>query len=131
MTLDKKAKIYETRNGLLEEIKHNGSMSEKYKRVCGDLNLFEHFPFLFSSLSWCVSISAFAFLVGVPVGVAISAAGLKVLAITAGIKKYASIIRKKHDKIVLLAKTKVNTIGVLIYKILINSYISHDKFVSV
>ena len=32
---------------------------------------------------------------------------------------------------VLLAKTKLNTIQVLIYKALIDSYIYHDKFVSV
>ena len=34
---------------------------------------------------------------------------------------------KKYDKIVLLAKTMLNTIEVLIYKALIDSYINHDK----
>ena len=38
---------------------------------------------------------------------------------------------KKRDKIVLLGKAKLNTIEVLVSKALINSYISHDKFVSV
>ena len=53
-------------------------------------------------------------------------------AITAGIKKYQSIIKKKkkkHDKIVLLAKFELNSIEVLISKALINSVISHDEFV--
>ena len=36
-----------------------------------------------------------------------------------------------HDKIVLLGKDKLNTIEVLISKALIDSYISHDEFVSV
>ena len=36
-----------------------------------------------------------------------------------------------HDRIVLLAKTELNTIKVLISKALINSYINHDEFVSV
>ena len=36
-----------------------------------------------------------------------------------------------HDKIVLLAKTKLDSNEVLISKALINSYISHDEFVSV
>ena len=56
---------------------------------------------------------------------------IKIFAITAGIKKYKSIIKKKknHDKIVLLEKDKLNTIEVLISKALIDSYISHDKFV--
>ena len=44
-----------------------------------------------------------------------------------------SIIKKKnkYDKIVLLAKTKLDTIKDLFSKFLIDSYISHDKFVSV
>ena len=37
----------------------------------------------------------------------------------------------KCDKIVLLGKTKLHTIEVLISKALINSYISHEEFVSV
>ena len=48
--------------------------------------------------------------------------------------KYKSILKKKkkkYDNIVLLRKDKLNTTEVLIYKALINSYISHVKFVSV
>ena len=50
-------------------------------------------------------------------------------AITAEIKRYKSIIKKKHDKTVLLAKTKLNTTEVLISKALVDSYISYDEFV--
>ena len=39
--------------------------------------------------------------------------------------------KKKHDEIVLLAKTKLNSIGVIISRALIDSYISHDEFVIV
>ena len=61
-----------------------------------------------------------------------SAAGTKICVITAAIKKYKSIIkkkRKKHDKIVLLPKSKLNSIEVLISKALIDSNINHEKFV--
>ena len=47
---------------------------------------------------------------------------------------YKSIIEKnrnRYDKIALLAKTKWNTINVLIYKALLDSDISHDEFVLV
>ena len=57
---------------------------------------------------------------------------IKICAITTGIKKYKSIIKKKRkklNKIVLLAKNKLNSIEVLISKALIDSYISHDEFV--
>ena len=38
---------------------------------------------------------------------------------------------KKHNKIVLLGKYKLNIIEILISKALVDSYIIHDKFVSV
>ena len=56
---------------------------------------------------------------GVSVGIASSAVGLKTRLLTTEIKKYASIFKKKkkkHDEIVLLAKTKLNAIAVLISK---------------
>ena len=93
----------------------------------------EHLLILTSAVTGCVSISAFSSLVGLPIGTASSAVALKICTITAGIKKYKSIIkkkRKKHDKIVLLVKTKLKTIQVLISRALIDSYISHDEFVS-
>ena len=37
--------------------------------------------------------------------------------------------KKKHDKIVLLSKSKLSIIEVLISKTLIDSNISHDEFV--
>ena len=48
------------------------------------------------------------------------------------IRKYKPIIKKKknkHDKIVLLAKSKLNSIEVLLSKSLIDSVVSHDEFV--
>ena len=116
----------ETKNYLLDEIKRNYLMSEKYKETCKYLNYVEHLITLASAVTGCVSISAFASYVCVPVGITSSVVGINICTITTGTKKY-----KKHDKIVLLGKDKLNTIEVLISKALIDSYISHDKFVSV
>ena len=71
-------------------------------------------------------------MIHIPIGITSSATGLKICAITAGIKKYKSIIKrkkKKHDKIVWLAKSKLNRIEVLISKTSIDSKINHDEFV--
>ena len=68
----------------------------------------------------------------ITIGITSYAIGLKLCATTAGIKKYRSIIKKKkrkYDKTVLLAKSKLNIIEVLISKDLIDSVISHDEFV--
>ena len=40
-------------------------------------------------------------------------------------------MKEKHDKVLMLEEDKLNTIKVLISKVLIDSYISHDKFFSV
>ena len=55
-----------------------------------------------------------------------SAVRLKICAVTSGIKKYKSIIKKKkkHDKTVLVEKNKSDAIEVLVSKALINSYMS-------
>ena len=99
-------------------------MSKNHIKVCRVLNYIEHLLILIATLPGCVSISAFASLVGITMGITSSAIGLKICVITAGIKKYMSIIKKKekkHDKIVLLAKYKLNSIEVLISKALIDS----------
>ena len=90
-------------------------MSKKHGKVCITLNYIEHFLILVSTITGCISFSSFASLLGIPIGITSSAIGLKICAITAGIKKYKSIIKKKkkkHDKIVLLAKSKLSIIEV-------------------
>ena len=109
-------------------------MSKKHKKFYATLSYIEDLLILTSTVTGCVSISNFASLVGIPVGIASSALGLNICAITGGIKKYKSIIKKKkkkHDKIVLLTKTKLNSSEVLISKAVIDSYVSHNVFVSI
>ena len=63
-------------------------MGEKCKKTCKYLNYAEHLLILASTITGCASISAFVSLVSVPVGIKSSAVGIKICAITAGIKKY-------------------------------------------
>ena len=90
-------KTDETRNYLLDEIKHNDLISEKYKQTCKCLNDVEHLLILASTINARISISAFDSLVFVSVVVTGSAVGIKICAIR---KKK----KKKRDKIVLLKK---------------------------
>ena len=78
-------KTDETRYYLLDEIKQNDLMSEKYQKTCKYLNYIEHLLILVSTVTGWVSISAFASLVFVPVGITSSAVGIKMCAITAGV----------------------------------------------
>ena len=107
-------------------------MSKKHKKVCTTLNYIEDILILASIITRCISISAFTSLISVPIGITSSAFGLQICAMTAGSKKYKSIIKKKkkkHDKIVLLAKSKLNNKEILISKALSDSVVSHDEFV--
>ena len=85
-------------------------MSGKYKKTSKYLNYVEHLLILVSAVTSSV-------------------VGLKISAITVGIKMYKSIINKKkrnHDKVVLLGKVKLNAMEVLISKVLMDLCISHN-----
>ena len=98
--------IDETENYLIEKINENELMSKKHEKVYIVLNYIEHLLVLTSTVSGWVFISNFACLVGFPRGIPNSSIGSKIYVITAGIKKYKSIIKKKkkkHEKILSLA----------------------------
>ena len=76
-------KIDKIRNSLIQEINRNGLMSKKHKRVCRVLNYVGHSLIAISTITECVSVSAFASLVGIPIGITSSAIGLKICVITA------------------------------------------------
>ena len=107
-------------------------MSKKHKKFWGVLNYIDHLLIVISTITGCVSISGFTSLSGIPIAITSSAIGLKICAITAGTKRSKSITKKekkKHDQIVLLAKSKLNSAEVLISKALIDSNINHDELV--
>ena len=71
---------------------------KKYKKTCIYLNYVEHLRVFASTFTGCVSISVFASLDSVPVSITSFAVGIKICVITAGIKKYKSIIKEKKKK---------------------------------
>ena len=84
----------ETKIHLIEEINKKELMSKKHKKACATLDYIDHFLILCSTINWCVSVTAFASLVGITS----SAIGLKICATTAAIEIYKSIIKKKKKK---------------------------------
>ena len=97
-----KKKIDETRNYLIEELNQHELMSKKHEKVYRVLNYINHLLILVSTVTRCISISAFASLVEIPIGVMSFAIGLKICVITARIKNHKLIIKKKknkHDKL--------------------------------
>ena len=87
--------------------------SKTCKKVCITLSYIEKSLLLASIVTGCISFSAFASLLGILIGITNSAIGLEICAIAAAIKKDKSIIKKKkkkHDKIIFLAKSRLNSL---------------------
>ena len=87
-------------------------MNIKHTEICTTLNYIEQLLILASTITGYISISAFTSLIDIPIGITSSAIGLKICAIGQGITRYKSIIKKKkkkHDKIVFLTKSKLNS----------------------
>ena len=76
----------------------------------------------------------FTSVVGAPIGIA-SASLTLIFSLTTGIvKKLLNITRnegKKHDKILILAKSKLNSIETLIFQALIDMDIGHEEFFTI
>ena len=91
-------KIDETRIYLLDQVKHNDLMSEKYKKTRTKIEdiYADNLLILSSAITAYVSILGFCLWVCVPVGITSSVVGIKMCAIVAEIKKYKSIIRKRR-----------------------------------
>ena len=87
-----------------------------------------------SATSSGVSIISFTSIVGAPVGIA-SASFTLIFSIATGIvKKLLNITsnkKKKHDKILVLAKSKLNSIETLISQALNDMDISHEEFITI
>ena len=81
-----------------------------------------------------VSIVSFTSVIGLPVGIG-NASFTLIFSLTTGIiKKLLNITRnkkKKHDKILMLAKSKLNSIDTLISQALIDMDISHEEFITI
>ena len=128
--LDEISKI---ENYFIEEINQRKSCSKKLSKYVAVFDYIDQALIVLSATSGGVSIISFTTIVGAPVGIA-SASFTLIFSLTTGIiKKLLSITRnkkKKHDKILMLARSKLNSIETLISQALIDLEISHEEFVT-
>ena len=87
---------------------------------------------ILSATTGGISIISFSNVVGAPVRIA-SASFTLIFSLTTGIvRKLLDIARKKkHDKILMLAKSKLNSINTLISQALIDMDISQEEFIAI
>ena len=70
------------------------------KKDCTTLNYIEHSLTLYSIIIGCVFIFTFASLVDIPIGTMSSTIEYKICTITAGIKKYKTVIKKRKRNLI-------------------------------
>ena len=117
-----------------QEINKKKSYSKKLSKYITAFDYLEKIINVLSATTGGVSIISFASIFGAPVGIA-SASFTLIITLTTGIlKKLLNITRnkkKKHDKILMLAKSKLNSIETLISQALIDMVISHEEFITI
>ena len=82
-----------------------------------------------------ISIASFATVIGTPIGIASATFSLLAFSLSRGLlKKLLEITinkKKKHNKIVMLARSKLNSIESKISEALMNNQISHEDFMTI
>ena len=127
--LDEISKI---ENYFIEEINQRKSCSKKLSKYVAVFDYIDQALIVLSTTSGGVSIISFKTIDGAPVGIAGASLTLSVSLSTDIFRKLLNITRKKkHDKIPMLAKSKLNSIETLISQELIDMDISHEEFVTI
>ena len=113
------------------EIQERKTMSKKLSKYISAFDYADKIFIVLSATFGTVSVVSHAVEFGIPVGLADASLTI-VFGLTAGIiKKLLKITRKKkkkHTKIVMLAKSKLNSIETLMLQTLIDLDISHEEF---
>ena len=110
------------------EINQRKSCIKKLNKYVTTFGYIDKTLIVLSATSGGVSIISFTSVIGAPGGIR-SVSFTLIFCLTTGIKKLLSITRnkkKKCDKILMLAKSKLNSIETLVSQVLIDMEISHE-----
>ena len=104
-------------------------MSKRLGKYIASFDYCDKSLIVLSVTTGSISIASFATVIGAPAGIIGASCGFT-FSITSGfVKKFLKTIRnkkKKHNKIVMLARSKLNSIESKISEALINNEISHE-----
>ena len=106
-------------------------MSKRLSKYNVSFDYFDKSLIVLSVTTGSISIASFATVIGAPVGMMSASCSLAFSITTGFVKKFLKTIRnkkKKHNKIVMLARSKLNSIESKISKALMDNEISHEDF---
>ena len=132
-----KLRLYEIKNienYFINEINQQKTYSKNLNRYVTTFDYIDKILVVLSATTSGVSIISFTNVIGTSVGI-VSASFTLIFSLTTGIiKKLLNITRnkkKKHDQILMLAKSKYNSIEALISQALNDINISHKEFITI
>ena len=109
-------------------------MSKNLSKYIASFEYFDKSLIFLSVATGSISIASFATVIGAPAGIIGASCGFT-FSITSGfVKKFLKTIRnkkKKHNKIVMLARSKLNSIESKISEVLINNETSDEDFMTI
>ena len=126
--------IKKIENYFINEINERKSCSKKLSKYVTTFDYIDKILIILSTTSGGISTISFTSINGVPAGIASASFTLIFSIITGIITKLLNITRskkKKHDKILMLAKSKFNSIETLISQALNDMKISHEEFITI
>ena len=109
-------------------------MSKRFSKYIASFDYFDKYLIILPAKSGSISIASFSTVIVAPVGIASASFNLAYSMITGIVKKLLRITqykKKNHNKIVMLATSKLNSIGSKISEALINNEISHEDFITI
>ena len=112
----------------------NKIVSKMLSKYITSFDYFDKFLIVLYVTSSSISIASFATIIGAPVGIANVSFSLAFSISTRVVKKLFKTIRnkkKKYNKIVMLARSKLNSMHSKICEALINNEISHEDFMAI
>ena len=109
-------------------------MSKRLSKYIVSFDYFDKSLIVLSVTTGSIAIASFATVIGAPVGTVSASFSLAFSISTRIIKKLLKITRnkkKKHNRIAILARSKLNSIESKISEALINNEIKHEDFVGI
>ena len=109
-------------------------MNEKLNKYFAVFDYLDKTLIVLFATSGGISIIYFVSVIGAPLGIAGVSFSIICTLTTGIIKKLLKITRhkkKKHNKIVILAKSKLNSVETLIFQALVDFLISHEEYQTV
>ena len=123
-------KINEIKDYFVAEITERELMSKRLSKYIAFCDYFDK-SLTVSATSGSISIASFATVIGTPVGIASASLRLTFSLSTGTVKKLLKTTgnkKKKHNKIIMLARSKLNSIEGKVSEALINNKISQEDF---